>query len=220
VDYTTIGFDSSIRWDRMNQTSDPDADESEHGDSEEPQLDSEESQLLDSRSTDDQTSQSETLDVTNSRLQCTEETSDNQDIDNEDQYWRDQEGRRSKWVEIIDKHGNRLKIWLRSVLDISDSLCSRGTMVWEGQLDSDSESSDANEPCIVVKDSWTDPLRKYTEGMILHILEQHQIEGVPTQISEQQVKTSLRDPERLNMMVNHSTHFLCSALPHGPTFEL
>ena len=42
-DYTTIRFDSSIRWDRMNQASDPDADESEHGDSEEPQSDSEES---------------------------------------------------------------------------------------------------------------------------------------------------------------------------------
>jgi hypothetical protein len=56
--------------------------------------------------------------------------------------------------------------------------------------------------------------------MILHILEQHQIEGVPMLISEQQVKTSLHDPERLNTVVNHSTHFLHSALPHGSSFDL
>ena len=123
-------------------------------------------------------------------------------------------------MEIINKHGNRLKIWLRSVLDISDSLCSRGTTVLEGQLDSDLDSSNVNEPRIVVKDSWIDPLRKYTEGMILHILEQHQIEGVPMLVSEQQVKTCLCDPERLNTVVNHSTHFLRSALPCGSSFDL
>ncbi|KAI9569117.1 hypothetical protein HD554DRAFT_657745 [Boletus coccyginus] len=120
--------------------------------------------------------------------------------------------------EIIDKDGDLRKIWPRSVLDVSDSLCGRGTAVWEGEMDS--MSGDANEPRVVVKDSWTDPLRKYTEGMNLHILEQHQIEGVPTLVSEQQVKTSLRDSDRLHTAVNHSTHFLRSALPRGSVFDL
>ena len=56
--------------------------------------------------------------------------------------------------------------------------------------------------------------------MILHRLEQHQIEGVPTLVSEEQVKTSLRNSKHLNMMVNHLTHFLHSALPQGSVFNL
>ena len=104
------------------------------------------------------------------------------------------------------------------MLDISDSLSGQGTMVWEGELES--ESGEVDDLRVIVKDSWTDPLRKYTEGMILHRLEQHQIEGVPTLVSEEQVKTSLHDSKHLNMMVNHLTHFLCSALPQGSVFNL
>ena len=73
----------------------------------------------------------------------------------------------------------------------------------------------------MVKELWIDPLRKYTEGMILHILEQHGIKGVPTLVSKQQVKTPHQDPECSHIMVNQSTHFLLLALPHNPfTFHL
>lgn len=149
------------------------------------------------------------------------EASNDQDAENADEdenadesYSRDEGGMRKKWVEIIDKDNNSRKIWLKRVLDISDSLCGRGTTVWEGNMDS--EPSDP----VVVKDTWTDPLRKYTEGMILHILEKHQIEGVPTLVSEQQVKTSLRDPTQSNTVINQSMHFLRSALPRGSVFDL
>ena len=125
---------------------------------------------------------------------------------------------RTKWVKIIDKDGNCHKIWLRNMLDISNSLSGQGMMVWEGKLES--ESGKVDDPQVIVKDSWTDPLRKYTEGMILHRLEQHQIEGVPTLVSEEQVKTSLCDSKHLNTMVNHSTHFLHSVLPQGSVFDL
>ena len=43
TDYTTISFNTSIQWKGMNQTLDSDADESEHDNSEKPQLDSKES---------------------------------------------------------------------------------------------------------------------------------------------------------------------------------
>ncbi|KAG6369599.1 hypothetical protein JVT61DRAFT_14219 [Boletus reticuloceps] len=56
--------------------------------------------------------------------------------------------------------------------------------------------------------------------MILHRLKKYQIEGVPTLIREEHVKTSLRDSEHLDMTVNHSTHFLRSALPQDSVFDL
>ena len=49
---------------------------------------------------------------------------------------------RTKWVEIIDKDGNCCKIWLRNMLDISDSLSGQGMMVWEGELESESGEVD------------------------------------------------------------------------------
>jgi len=70
-----------------------------------------------------------------------------------------------------------------------------------------SESGSVDEPHIIAKDLWTNPLRKY-------------IEGVPILVSKQQVKTNLCDPECPNMQINHSIHFLCSALPHGSSFTL
>ena len=100
---------------------------------------------------------------------------------------------------------------------VSDSLLGQGITVWEGEIEVN--SSPINER-VVIKDSWTDPLRKYMEGMILHILEQHSIEGVPTLVSEQQVKTPLWDPTHPNTMVNHSMHFLCSALSPNSSFQL
>ena len=57
--------------------------------------------------------------------------------------------------------------------------------------------------------------------MILHILEQHGIKGIPMLVSEQQVKTPHQDPKHSHIMVNQSMHFLLSALPcNSSTFHL
>ncbi|KAF8838470.1 hypothetical protein BDN67DRAFT_1013052 [Paxillus ammoniavirescens] len=71
---------------------------------------------------------------------------------------------------------------------------------------------------VAVKDSWIDPLRKYTEGMILHRLNQHNIEGVPQLVHEQQVKTQYHNNEK---PINYSTHTVqsmlsnsCSTIPY------
>ena len=43
-------------------------------------------------------------------------------IRNDDEASQDHALMRTKWVEIINKDGNHCKIWLRNMLDISDSL--------------------------------------------------------------------------------------------------
>ena len=221
-DYLNIGFDTSIRWDTLDKHSESDCDDSEHGD---PGSDSDDSEHSNSESGEPDymdnpgIPQSEDeKDSPKSGLEDPAEPSDDEDVTKSDERAgnRGEQGKRTKWLEIVDQHGERCKIWLRSVLAISDSLLGQGTTVWEGEVD----SGPVNEG-VVVKDSWIDPLRKYTEGMILHILEQHGIEGVPTLVSEQQVKTPHRDPERSHIMVNQSTHFLLSALPRdSSTFHL
>ena len=68
-------------------------------------------------------------------------------------------------------------------------------------------------PCqIVVKDSWIDPLRKFTEGSILAKLNKASVEGIPKLIHEQQVQGP--HPLRLDSKVNQSTHFLQTLLSH------
>ena len=179
------------------------------------------SKLEESSFMDDPVSQSENEDAPSSRSDNLVEPSgsDDEEADGSDEetWKRDSGGKRTKWLEIVDKHNEHCKIWLRTVLAISDSLLGQETTVWEGEVESTRSLVDK---VVVVKDSWTDPLRKYTEGMILHILEQHGIEGVPTLVSEQQVKTLLRDPKRLRTTVNHSTHFLFLALPRNSSFQL
>ncbi|KAF8545661.1 hypothetical protein OG21DRAFT_1492086 [Imleria badia] len=168
---------------------------------------------------DDPVSQLENEDVLGSWSDNPAEPSDDEDVvmSDEETWNRDLEGKRTKWLEIVNKYNEHCKIWLRSVLAISDSLLGQGTTVWEGKVESTHSLVDK---VVVVKDSWNDPLRKYTEGMILHILEQHGIEGVPMLVSEQQVKTLIRDPKHPHTTVNHSTHFLFSALPRDSSFQL
>jgi len=92
------------------------------------------------------------------------------------------------------------------VLFISDNLFSWGTTVWEGMMRMKGTSSMQTRQ-VAVKDSWIDPLWKYTEGKILSILNVYKIEGVLTLIHEEQVKM----PYPLvidNLQVNNSTHFL------------
>ncbi|KAG9309134.1 hypothetical protein JVU11DRAFT_10841 [Chiua virens] len=159
---------------------------------------------LNSLSTENQSSG---LDIEDSHRVCIEGASDDEDVVEEhepSQGWESM----AKWMEITDKQGKRCKLLLRSILAISDSLFGRGSTVWEAEMEGDQINA-----TVAVKDAWIDPLRKYTEGLVLNILEKHGIEGVPTLVSEEQVKTRHRDPERAHVEVNHSTHFFLSALP-------
>ncbi|KAI6018244.1 hypothetical protein PISMIDRAFT_107687, partial [Pisolithus microcarpus 441] len=81
----------------------------------------------------------------------------------------------------VQAGNTELAIKLDRVLFISDNLFSRGTMVWVGMI-RDMQTR-TREP-VVVKDSWIDPLWKYTEGRILSILNAHKIKGIPTLIHE------------------------------------
>ena len=80
--------------------------------------------------------------------------------------------------------------------------------VWEGVLDLDTPGPEA---AVAVKDSWINPLRKCTKGMILHILVQYSIEGIPELIAEGQVSTK-HFCDRAD--INISTHFIQSKLPN------
>ncbi|KAF8546168.1 hypothetical protein OG21DRAFT_1528007, partial [Imleria badia] len=166
-DYVNIGFDTSIKWDSLNPDSKSDCSDSEYGDPESdhhdlehsnPEHDNDYSEYSDSELEEPQLVVVPQLEAPGSDVSLEE----------------DDEWKRTKWIEIVDKHGQHRKIWLKSVLAISDSLLGQGTTVWEGEID----SSSMNER-VMIKDLWTNPLRKYTEGMILHILEQHGIEALP-----------------------------------------
>ena len=65
---------------------------------------------------------------------------------------------------------------------------------------------------VAVKDTWIDPLRKYTEGTILHILNKARIEGVPTLIYDGQVTTKTYDKHGMQTTINNSMHHIWAAL--------
>ena len=54
--------------------------------------------------------------------------------------------------------------------------------MWSGKVTIDEEEQD-----VVIKDSWVDPLQRYTEGRILKILEMAGVKGVLILVHEQQV---------------------------------
>ncbi|KAI6039187.1 hypothetical protein EDC04DRAFT_2523982, partial [Pisolithus marmoratus] len=87
----------------------------------------------------------------------------------------------------IEMDATTCTIELTRVLFISDNLFGRGTMVWEGMMKARGTSG-MQARKVAVKDSWIDPLRKYTEGKILSILNACKIEGIPTLVHEEQVK--------------------------------
>ncbi|KIJ11755.1 hypothetical protein PAXINDRAFT_15338 [Paxillus involutus ATCC 200175] len=68
---------------------------------------------------------------------------------------------------------------------------------------------------VVVKDSWIDPLRKFTEGTILAMLNNAGVEGVPQLIHEQQVQAD--HPTRAKPKFALSTHTLRALLPGAIT---
>lgn len=124
---------------------------------------------------------------------------------------------------VIARNGHpSCTIELTKVLFISDNLHGRGTTVWEGVLldplgsvgeQKKTKLGVRQGETVVVKDSWIDPLRKYTEGMILSMLNEKCIEGVPTFIHEQQVETPhpCSRPNKI-VTVNSSTHTIHSAV--------
>ena len=93
------------------------------------------------------------------------------------------------------------------VLFISDALHGRGTTIWTALMHSDPQKAPRR---IVVKDSWIDPLRKFTEGGILAQLNKAGVKGVPKLIHEQQVQGP--HPSLPDFKVNQSTHFLRALL--------
>ena len=100
------------------------------------------------------------------------------------------------------------EVIMDSLLFISDVLQGRGTTVWAAQM----YSLEKPPRRIVVKDSWINPLRKFTEGSILARLNKAGVKGVPRLIHEQQVRGP--HPLRIDSEVNQSTHFLRTFLSH------
>ena len=95
-----------------------------------------------------------------------------------------------------------------NLLFISDALHRCRTTIWGAQM-----YSLDKPPCqIVVKDSWIDPLWKFTEGSILAKLNKAGVKGIPKLIHEQQVQGP--HPLCLDSKVNQSTHFLRTLLSH------
>ena len=170
ANYSTLGFDMSIEWDGKETEPDDEKvslDDEENAPDEENVLDDEELELDDEMADSDD---------------------DNSQLDDEEPDPGDKQppminidGKRRKWLKIVNKEGRVCKIWLEKILSISDSLVGRGSTVWEGVIDSDIPGADN---AVAIKDSWINPLRKYTKGMILHILAQNGVEGVPTLLAK------------------------------------
>ena len=99
-------------------------------------------------------------------------------------------------------------IGMDSLLFISDALQGRTTTVWAAQM----YSPEKPPWRIMVKDSWINPLQKFTEGSILARLNKAGVKGVPRLIHEQQVQGP--HPLRIDSEVNQSTHFLWTFLSH------
>ena len=143
---------------------------------------------------------------------------------------RDGKQRNIKQVVITRNGQPPCTIELTKVLFISDNIHGKGTTVWEGIiLEPPGESTDRRGEqkesesgpgqVVAVKDSWIDPLRKYTEGMILSMLNERRIEGIPTFLHEQQVETFHPKSRPNNItMINNSTHILHSAVAHHPYY--
>ena len=102
------------------------------------------------------------------------------------------------------------EVVLDKIIFISDALHGRGTTVWAGLLYPPSSQPRQEPRQIVVKDSWINPLRKFTEGSILAKLNEAGVRGVPKLLHEQQVTGP--HPSHPNIKVNQSTHFLRTLL--------
>ncbi|KAF9235102.1 hypothetical protein BU15DRAFT_78334 [Melanogaster broomeanus] len=120
----------------------------------------------------------------------------------------------------ILRDGVKISVVLDYLIFITDGLHGCGTTVWKARMDSDVDPkgksvgqkrgrSEGSGKDVVVKDCWIDPLRKYTEGMILNMLNKAGMNGVPKLISEEQVTINHPSPTN-HAIVNNSTHLLCT----------
>ncbi|KIJ67422.1 hypothetical protein HYDPIDRAFT_25878 [Hydnomerulius pinastri MD-312] len=135
--------------------------------------------------------------------------------------------------ESSDGVGTDSHITLEEVIFIADALLGRGTTVWSGtmgasiippstnSMDLDMNPATLAKPKhreVIVKDSWIDPLRKFTEGTMLAILNDAGVEGVPQLIHEQQVRSVHPTRASSKPKLNLSTHTLRALLAgHGAT---
>ncbi|KAI6008569.1 hypothetical protein EDC04DRAFT_2907000 [Pisolithus marmoratus] len=115
----------------------------------------------------------------------------------------------------IEMDATTCTIELTRVLFISDNLFSQGTMVWEGMMKARGTSG-MQARKVAVKDSWIDPLRKYTEGKILSILNMCKIKGIPMLVHKEQVKAPYLSVVDC-LWVNGSIHFPRAYLAHYKT---
>ncbi|KAI6095944.1 hypothetical protein EDD16DRAFT_1501235 [Pisolithus croceorrhizus] len=83
-----------------------------------------------------------------------------------------------KKVQII-RDGKECFVWVNQLLFISRSLHGWGTTVWSGVVTQADFPELEEGQKVVIKDSFVDPLRRYTKGKILKILEDSEIKGVP-----------------------------------------
>lgn len=100
------------------------------------------------------------------------------------------------------------EVVMDNLLFISDALHGCRTTIWAVWM----YSPEKLPCCIVVKDSWIDPLWKFTEGGILAKLNKAGVKAVPKLIHEQQVQGP--HPSHPDSKVNQSTHFLRTLLSH------
>ncbi|KAI6127268.1 hypothetical protein F5141DRAFT_1210630 [Pisolithus sp. B1] len=114
-----------------------------------------------------------------------------------------------KKVQII-RDGKECFVWVNQLLFISGSLHGQGTTVWSGVVTQADFPELEEGQKVVIKDAFVDPLRRYTKGKILKILEDSEIKGVPRLLHEQQVQVP--HPLDSNLKLNQSTHILCSLI--------
>ncbi|KAI6023291.1 hypothetical protein EDC04DRAFT_2606791 [Pisolithus marmoratus] len=81
-----------------------------------------------------------------------------------------------KKIQII-KNGQEYFIAVSELLFISGLLHGQGMTVWSSVITLDDFPGLAEGQKVVVKDSFVDPLQQYTQGKILKILEESEIEG-------------------------------------------
>ena len=94
-------------------------------------------------------------------------------------------------------------VFIDMLLFSSGSLHGRGTTVWCSKVTICKQPEEE----VVLKDSWVDPLRQFSEGRILKMLGEAGVKGIPVLVHEQQVQ--MQHPIT-GQFLNQSTHILRS----------
>ena len=118
-------------------------------------------------------------------------------------------GKDGKKCVLVAWHGDSVEggeVVLDKLIFISDALHGCGTTIWAVLMYPPSSQPQQPPRQIIVKDSWIDPLQKFTEGSILVKLNEAGVRGVPKLLLEQQVQGP--HPLHPNIKVNQSTHLL------------